>query len=80
MGAEGGAWGRDKLFLPWSPLRRGDRTGLEPQLSTADNIHMSVRACVVGWMCVCVEMERLGLGDEEHAGMHTLAQIDKYHS
>ena len=63
-GAEGGAWGRDKLFLPWSPLRRGDRTGLKPQLSTADNIHMSVCVCVCvcvwldGW--VCVEEERLG--------------------
>lgn len=60
-GAEGGAWGRDKLSLPWSPLRRGDRTGLKPQLSTADNIHMSVCVCVCvrldGW--VCVEEERL---------------------
>lgn len=61
--AEGGAWGRDKLFLPGSPLRRGDRTGLEPQLSTADNIHMSVHQCVSmrGW--VCVEKERFGFGD-----------------
>lgn len=43
-GAEGGAWGWDKPFYPWSLPRRGDRTGLEPQLSTADNIHMC-------WMC-----------------------------
>lgn len=43
-GAEGGAWGWDKLFYPWSLPRRGDRTGLEPQLSIADNIHMC-------WMC-----------------------------
>lgn len=62
-GAEGGAWGRDKLFLPWSPLRRGDRTGLEPQLSIADNIHRSVRGCmcVIGW--IGVQKETLGLGD-----------------
>lgn len=54
-GAEGGAWGRDKLFLPWSLLRHGNRTGLEPQLSTADNIHMSVhaRVCVCGYMNGC---------------------------
>ncbi len=70
-GTEGGAWGRDKLFLPWSPLRRGDRTGLEPQLSTADNIHMSVRVCLCVCVCVCVwlngwvcvENERLDLAD-----------------
>lgn len=49
-GAEGGAWGRDKLFLPWSLLRHGNRTGLEPQLSTADNIHMSVHARVCVWL------------------------------
>lgn len=49
--AEGGAWGRDKLFLPWSLVRRGDRTGLQPQLSTADNIHMSVCPCVCVVVC-----------------------------
>lgn len=54
-GAEGGAWGRDKPFLPWSPQRHGDRTGLEPQLSTTDNIHMSVTCvCACGWMDGCV--------------------------
>lgn len=41
-GAEGGAWGRDKLFLPWSVRRHGDLTSLEPQLSNTDKIHMSV--------------------------------------
>lgn len=44
-GAEGGAWGQDKLFHPRSLTRRGDRTGLEPQLRAADKIHMSVSVC-----------------------------------
>lgn len=47
-GAEGRAWGQDKLFLPRSPLRRGDWRGLEPQLSTTDSIHRSVHVCAVG--------------------------------
>lgn len=46
--AEGRAWGRDKLFLPWSALLRGDWRGLEPQLSTTDSIHRSIHVCAVG--------------------------------